>query len=228
MSRSRPRGAAAWQASLVPIALLVGMLTLVITVQAAAEPARIRSGPADRLERSIARRLVIVRGDGPRVGRKNARVRRYLIEVERSLAIRREAFADRVEQILSDPRGWIGGRGVAMKRVSRGPVAFRVTLATPRTTNRLCAPLQTAGIYSCFMNGRSVLNAIRWRRGATAYHRDLEGYRIYLVNHEVGHALGHGHAFCPARRRKAPVMMQQTKGVRPCEPNPWPLERERR
>ncbi|MEX2276032.1 MAG: DUF3152 domain-containing protein [Actinomycetota bacterium] len=206
--------------------MLVALLAA--SVPASGEPARPGDGPRERVDRSIARRLVIVRGDGPRVGRKNARVRRYLVEVERRLSVRREAFADRVEEILSDRRGWIGGRGVALRRVSSGPVSFRVTLARPRTTDRLCAPLQTAGIYSCYMNGRSVLNAMRWRRGATAYHRDLEGYRTYLVNHEVGHALGHGHAFCRATRRKAPVMMQQTKGVRPCEPNPWPLERERR
>ena len=180
------------------------------------------------LSRSIGRRLVTVRGTGSRVGRKNARVRRYLIEIDRRLGIDPDRYADRVEEILSSPRSWIGGRGVALRRVSHGPVAFRVTLAAPRLTDRLCAPLQTNGIFSCYMRGRSVLNAMRWRRGADAYHRDIDGYRAYLVNHEVGHALGHGHRSCPRSGRRAPVMMQQTKGVRPCVRNPWPLERERR
>jgi hypothetical protein len=48
-----------------------------------------------------------------------------------------------------------------------------------------------------------------------------------MVNHEVGHVLGRGHAFCPAAGAPAPVMVQQTKGVAPCRPNPWPLAWER-
>ncbi|MEX0989463.1 MAG: DUF3152 domain-containing protein [Actinomycetota bacterium] len=215
-------------------ALFLVLLFTFVAASSAAEVSAIE-GSADArprservTDRSIGRRLSIVRGEGPRVGKKNARVRRYLIEIDRRLRTDRDRYADQVERILSDRRSWIGGRGVALKRMSRGPVAFRVTLAAPSLTDRLCAPLPTNRIYSCYMRGRSVLNAWRWRRGAAAYHRDIDGYRTYLVNHEVGHALGHGHGTCPARGRKAPVMMQQTKGVRPCVRNPWPLERERR
>ena len=107
-----------------------------------------------------------------------------------------------------------------------GPVAFRVTLASPGLTDYLCAPLLTNGIFSCAQGGRAVLNADRWRHGAAAYGADLRRYRIYMVNHEVGHLLGRGHASCPAGGARAPVMMQQTKGVAPCRANPWPLDWE--
>ena len=102
-----------------------------------------------------------------------------------------------------------------------------VQLAGRSTTDRLCPPVRTNGLFSRFMRGRAVLNFWRWINGARAYAGRLAQYRRYMVNHEVGHALGHGHLGCPGSGRAAPVMMQQTKGVAPCKPNPWPLAEER-
>ncbi|MGI9557068.1 MAG: DUF3152 domain-containing protein, partial [Solirubrobacterales bacterium] len=62
----------------------------------------------------------------------------------------------------------------------------------------------------------------RWRGGARAFGGELMDYRRYLINHEVGHTLGRWHRGCPAPKARAPVMMQQTKGVGECKPNPWP------
>lgn len=152
----------------------------------------------------------------------------FSVEVERGVAVDHGAFASAVERTLLDRRSWAASRGFELRRVgdSSEPVGFRVTLASPETTDELCAPLQTNGIYSCHQGDRAVLNAERWARGASAYGRDLAGYREYMVNHEVGHALGQSHLSCPSSGLPAPVMMQQTKGVTPCRPNPWPLEDE--
>jgi hypothetical protein len=160
-----------------------------------------------------------VHGSGP--------LRRFTVEVEKGLPGAPADFAKAVEDVLFDERSWGGGGRLSFQRVSSGPVAFRVVLASPGTTDRLCRPLDTGGIFSCYMNGRAVLNAWRWYEGATAYAGDLASYRIYMVNHEVGHALGHGHRYVCGARGLAPVMIQQTKGLRGCGRNPWPLADER-
>lgn len=185
---------------------------------------------SDSTRETVARvragRLVVVPGKSTRSG--HGPLRRYYVEVEAGIRIDRLRFARRVHQILADRRSWGGTGRVSFRRVGLNRTAhFRVTLATPAATNRLCYPYITGGIYSCANGGRAVLNLMRWRRGADAYRGNLRGYRIYLVNHEVGHLLGHGHRYCPRAGARAPVMMQQTKGVGSCRANPWPLGYER-
>ena len=150
-------------------------------------------------------------------------VQRYVIEVEGGLGIDPAAFATAAQATLEDPRSWSAGGRPALQRVDEGPVDFRLVLASPALTDELCAPLRTGGRFSCFQGGRAVINAMRWLTGADAYAGRLDDYRHYVVNHEVGHALGRGHAGCPRAGDAAPVMMQQTKGVGACTPNAWPF-----
>ena len=63
---------------------------------------------------------------------------------------------------------------------------------------------------SCWNAGRSVLNLKRWRLGDDSYGKDVDRYRVYQINHEVGHGLGHQHRSCPRKNERAPVMVQQT------------------
>ncbi|MDS1272000.1 DUF3152 domain-containing protein [Lipingzhangella sp. LS1_29] len=146
---------------------------------------------------------------------------RYLVEVEDGLPGAAGDFARAVQEILGDERSWIGGGDLSLKRVDEEPVDFRVTLASPETTDELCAPLRTNGELSCHQGGRAVINQNRWVSGVDHFDDDLEEYRIYVVNHEVGHALGHGHVDCPEQGEPAPVMQQQTLGLQGCEPNGW-------
>lgn len=169
--------------------------------------------------------LEVARGSGPRSG--PGLLHRYVVEVEGGLGVSKMAFARAVDEVLSSPRGWGASGAIAFKRVDRGTASFRVTLASPGMTDRLCAPLVTGGIYSCNQGDRAVLNLWRWTHGADSFRDDLAGYRQYMINHEVGHALGHGHAYCSSTGAPAPVMLQQTKGVAGCKPNPWPLVSER-
>jgi Protein of unknown function (DUF3152) len=147
----------------------------------------------------------------------------YVVEVEEGVPVDPAAFAAAVDATLADPRGWTAAGDVALRRVGAdADPSFRVRLATPATVDAHCAPLVTAGIYSCRQGDDVMINARRWLEGADASQMPLPDYRHYVISHEVGHALGHSHAACPAPGAVAPVMLQQTKGLQGCRPNPWP------
>ena len=148
---------------------------------------------------------------------------RVAVLAEGALPISVESFTRVIRRVLGDPRGWRRA-GYAFRLVDE-QADVEIVLASPAMTDRLCAPLQTLGRYSCAQGGRAVLNFARWEAGAPAY-RSLARYRIYMINHEVGHLLGLAHAYCSTAGALSPVMVQQTKGVAPCRPNPWPLPGE--
>ncbi|WP_222131338.1 DUF3152 domain-containing protein [Pseudonocardia sp. C8] len=143
------------------------------------------------------------------------------VEVERGTDVDGAAFAGFVTAVVNDPRSWGGDGSVGFARTD-GPAPLRIILATPALADRLCLPLDTVGRLSCRNGDRVVLNLERWVTGTPEYARDLTAYRRYLVNHEVGHWLGHGHEDCPGRGHPAPVMLQQTLGLDGCAPNSWP------
>lgn len=145
----------------------------------------------------------------------------YVVEVERGLPYSADDVATQVDAVLADERGWTGAAGTTFDRVEAA-ADLRVRLASPDTTDRLCAPLVTRGQVSCRNGDLVVLNAVRWAVGVPHYGGRVAEYRRYVVNHEVGHALGRGHVSCPAPGAPAPVMVQQTHGLQGCRPNPWP------
>jgi hypothetical protein len=192
--------------------------------------AALPSGPAYPLNGTGTYR--VLPGTGKAVG--SGHLFRYSIEVENGITgINVTQFATLVETTLSDPRSW-SGHGVSLQRVDSGPVDFHVTLTSAMTVRKLCGydiPVET----SCYIGAgatspvnRVVMNDARWVRGAAAYVGDLNAYRIYMINHEDGHAIGHEHAHECLPGGLAPTMMQQTIGLtdpnthKLCEANPWP------
>lgn len=160
---------------------------------------------------------------------------RYSIDVENGVTgVDIGQYENLVVQTLSDPRSW-SGHGVALKRVDSGHIDFHVSLTSAMTVRHLCG--YTVHVEtSCYASAggpsavnRVVLNVARWVRGSAAYVGDLPAYRIYMINHEDGHALGHQHAHQCLPGGLSPVMMQQTFGLRSaatgqlCEANPWPF-----
>ena len=146
----------------------------------------------------------------------------YSVAVEESLGLNPEEVAEVVDRTLADPRSWTADGSTAFQRVESGS-RVQIIVASPATVDSRCLPLNTAGTLSC-RSGNSVnINADRWLGATSDWSLDLDAYRSYVVNHEVGHVLGHGHEQCGGPGTLAPVMMQQTKGLEGCAGNPWPF-----
>ncbi len=172
---------------------------------------------------------VATRGSGKLVvvpGRERARGRgavvKVRVEVERGLAVDPQTFARFVLRTLNDPRSWGAGGRRTFARTDGDDQDVRVILASPMTSAALCRPLVTRGVASCGHDGRAVLTVLRWVRTTPEFVKIRTTYRHYLVNHEVGHLLGHSHEPCPRRGALAPIMQQQTYGLKGCRPNAWP------
>ena len=172
--------------------------------------------------------FVTAPGGSERVGKGTPM--RYRVEVENGITISPEDVAEQVERTLADPRGWTADGHSAFQRVSGGPTDFRVRLATPATVDKICADggLDTGGKVNCSVNRNVMVNLRRWVLATEFYAKDVTGYRSLIINHEVGHFLGHGHVTCPGEGKPAPAMMQQIKGLLGCVPNVWPYDSDGR
>lgn len=156
----------------------------------------------------------MVKGTGKPVG-KGPEKFTYSVEVEDGIqsGAADVEFAEAVDAALADPRSWIAGKQFTLQRVDSGTPSFQVSLTSQMTIRNpsLCGygtPLEA----SCYNRtvGRVMINDARWTRGAVSFNGDLGLYRVYAINHEVGHALGFGHQICAENGGLAPVMMQQS------------------
>lgn len=156
---------------------------------------------------------------------------RYRVDVEKGLGLDGDLFAEAVQKTLNDDRSWAHGGAKTFERISSGKPDFVITLASPGTTADWCAKSEldtSEENVSCdsAKTERVMINAFRWAQGSTTFGAQaMYAYRQMLINHEVGHRLGHGHVSCRTPGALAPVMQQQTKsldidGIK-CRPNPW-------
>jgi hypothetical protein len=188
-------------------------------------PARANADSVDVAPTRVAASFRFVGGYGPMLGRAGT-VREFRVAVERGLGQGNGTdFAEQVDAVLGDRRSWIASKDFKLQRVPRSvPTDFTIYLASARTSTRLCADggLSTDGFTSCRLPGQIIINADLWAKGSRSYAAKLADYRAYTVNHEVGHQFGYGHEACLGRGEPAPVMQQQTYGLRGCHANSWP------
>ncbi|MFE6103357.1 DUF3152 domain-containing protein [Streptomyces laurentii] len=156
---------------------------------------------------------------------------RYRVDIEKGLGLDGGLFAQAVQRTLNDRRSWAGDGDMTFERVSGGTPDFVITLASPGTTGTWCAKSgldTTVDNVSCdsASTERVMINAYRWAQGSETFgQQEMHAYRQMLINHEVGHRLGHGHQSCRTPGTLAPVMQQQTKSLDidniKCRANSW-------
>jgi hypothetical protein len=201
-----------------------------------------------------ARTWHVVPGTTPQVGTGTAKVFRYTVEVEDGVDTTSfggdEAFGRMVDQTLANPKSWIHNQQFAFERIDAGEPDFRVSLTSPMTIREGCGyEIQLEAscynpVYQPADGGppepRVFINEARWVRGAVPFQGDIGSYRQYLINHEIGHAIGYQHhEGCDEKGALAPIMMQQTFSTsnadaskfdpdwvksddKTCRFNPWP------
>ncbi|WP_406093791.1 DUF3152 domain-containing protein [Streptomyces sp. NBC_01013] len=150
----------------------------------------------------------------------------YRIEAEDGSGVDPDAAATLIADVLAAPRGWAHGGARSFHRVAQGPAGLVIRIATAATTDRVCGAegLDTHGEVNCRVGGVVMVNLKRWQTGSPEFHGPLAEYRALIVNHEVGHWLGHGHETCAGAGLPAPAMMQQIYGLRGCVSNAWPYD----
>ena len=139
----------------------------------------------------------------------------YSVVVDPDVDFSLTDFARDVAICLADPNGW-ESKGYRFFQVKRTP-QVRIHLTSK-------AGLRKVGCYdtlSCAeLGGNEVrINADNWKHGSAKSGQDLDGYRQYVISHEMGHILGFDHVKCPGKGLPVPIMTQQTISIEKCIPN---------
>ena len=150
----------------------------------------------------------------------------YRIEVWGSTSASLAEFRLQAAETFADSRGW-SRTGAVFQEVATGG-EFVLVLSEAQEIERRYAPGCSAE-YSCRVGQYVIINQDRWTGATSSWNAaggSLRDYRHMVINHEVGHWLGHGHSHCSAPDQPAPVMQQQSINLEGCRFNPWPLSSE--
>ena len=140
-------------------------------------------------------------------------------------------FSDTVFSTLNDPRGWPRAGAVFQEADGTDPNACSMTLTLAAADQMTSFSTECSDEYSCRVGNDVVINVDRWNNATEGWLNaggTVSRYRTMVINHEVGHRLGHldNELTCPAVNQPAPLMQQQSMDLLGCTPNEWPLDEE--
>ena len=144
-------------------------------------------------------------------------------------------FANMFFSTLNDPRGW--PRAGVIFQENEGadpntdPNACSMTLTLAAADQMTSFSTECSDEYSCRVGNNVIINIDRWNNATEGWLNaggTVERYRTMVINHEVGHRLGHldNELTCPAVNQPAPLMQQQSMDLLGCVPKEWPLDEE--
>ncbi|WEV67658.1 DUF3152 domain-containing protein [Bifidobacterium sp. ESL0769] len=140
-----------------------------------------------------------------------------------------QEFENSIFRTLNDPRGWPRAGASFTYSVDSSNCDFVIYLSQPSLMTTFSGDCSDE--YSCRVGDDVIINEDRWN-GATPQMlkagMSLDRYRVMVINHEVGHRLGHidNEPSCPASNALAPLMQEQSMSLRGCKPNEWPTDSE--
>jgi hypothetical protein len=138
-----------------------------------------------------------------------------------------ETFRETVAKIFADDRGWKRA-GVTFTEVESGGKLHMILASGPEV--KKASPIVCSDQLSCHVNGSVFINDARWMGASSAYKArnvSVEDYRKMVVNHEVGHFLGHDHDLsCGRASGLGPIMIDKAEHLGSCQPTYWPLPNE--
>lgn len=140
-------------------------------------------------------------------------------------------FSNIVYSTLNDPRGWPRAGATFHDNTDGDANACDMTLTLAAADQMSTFSTECSDEYSCRVGNDVVINIDRWNNATEDWLNaggTVERYRTMVINHEVGHRLGHldNETTCPAVNQPAPLMQQQSMDLLGCVPNEWPLDDE--
>ena len=138
-------------------------------------------------------------------------------------------FANAAFRILNSEHGWPRAGAVFEQSSDDGDCDFDLVLSQASQMTSFSPSCSVE--YSCRVGDDVIVNDDRWRDGTESWLSaggDLARYRTMVINHEVGHRLGHvdNETTCAGAGQPAPLMQEQSMHLDGCAVNEYPLDSE--
>ena len=140
-----------------------------------------------------------------------------------------EEFANAAYRILNDAKGWPRAGAVFEQSTDQNTCDFNLVLSEAQYMKSFSSGCSEE--YSCRVGQDVIINDNRWTSGTESWLSaggDLARYRVMVINHEVGHRLGHkdNETTCAGAGQAAPLMQEQSMHLDGCSVNEYPLDSE--